>query len=177
MNNNYKVKRRKKLIEVAIPLDIINEASAGEKSIRVGHPSTFHLWWARRPLATARAVIFCQLVDDPSTVPEEFPTEELQIKERQRLFLLINELINWKNTTNEIVINNAKKEIRQSWERCCLDNKEHPKSSEILQASANSFGFDPPICKVTGFEIFLNDNNLFLLPRRIALATIISVYK
>ena len=57
---------RKKLIEVALPLDAINKASAREKSIRHGHPSTLHLWWARRPLAAARAVIFAQMVDDPS---------------------------------------------------------------------------------------------------------------
>ncbi|MFZ4850835.1 MAG: DUF1156 domain-containing protein, partial [Caldilinea sp.] len=57
---------KKKLIEVALPLDAINEASAREKSIRHGHPSTLHLWWARRPLAAARAVIFAQMVDDPS---------------------------------------------------------------------------------------------------------------
>ena len=77
---------RKKLIEVALPLEAINVASAREKSIRHGHPSTLHLWWARRPLATARAVLFSQLVDDPSSWPELFPTEEDQSQERQRLF-------------------------------------------------------------------------------------------
>ena len=76
----------KKLIEVALPLDAINAAAAREKSIRRGHPSTLHLWWARRPLAAARAVIFAQLVDDPSSRPELFPTEEAQDRERQRLF-------------------------------------------------------------------------------------------
>ena len=69
----HQTKTRKKLIEVALPLDAINAASAREKSIRHGHPSTLHLWWARRPLAAARAVLFAQLVDDPSGVPEEFP--------------------------------------------------------------------------------------------------------
>jgi putative DNA methylase len=78
----HPVHRRKKLIEVAIPLEAINAASAREKSIRHGHPSTLHLWWARRPLAAARAVIFCQMVDDPSAVPEEFPTDEDQENER-----------------------------------------------------------------------------------------------
>src|SRR3972149_4005610 len=76
---------RKKLIEVALPLDAINKASAREKSIRHGHPSTLHLWWARRPLAAARAVIFAQMVDDPSANPDLFPTEKAQEKERQRL--------------------------------------------------------------------------------------------
>ena len=58
---------RKKLIEVALPLEAINAASGREKSIRHGHPSTLHLWWARRPLAAARAVIFTSLVDDPDS--------------------------------------------------------------------------------------------------------------
>ena len=86
---------KKKLIEVAIPLDAINTASAREKSIRHGHPSTLHLWWARRPLATARAVLFASLVDDPSAHPEKFPTEEAQDRERQRLFRLIEKLVFW----------------------------------------------------------------------------------
>jgi len=77
---------KKKLIEVAMPLEAINEASAREKSIRHGHPSTLHLWWARRPLASTRAVLFASLVDDPSSRPEEFPTEEAQAEERKRLF-------------------------------------------------------------------------------------------
>ena len=67
---------RKKLIEVALPLEAINAASTREKSIRHGHPSTLHLWWARRPLEAARAVLFAQLVDDPASRPELFPTEE-----------------------------------------------------------------------------------------------------
>jgi putative DNA methylase len=95
---------RKKLIEVALPLEAINKASAREKSIRHGHPSTLHLWWARRPLAAARAVIFAQMVDDPSAHPDQFPTEEAQEQERQRLFRLIEELVLWENTTNEVVL-------------------------------------------------------------------------
>ena len=71
-------KYRKKLIEVALPLEAINKESAREKSIRHGHPSTLHLWWARRPLAACRAVLFAQMVDDPSSLPEKFPTEETQ---------------------------------------------------------------------------------------------------
>lgn len=102
---------KKKLIEVAIPLDAINEASAREKSIRHGHPSTLHLWWARRPLAAARAVLFSQLVDDPSSRPEEFPTEAAQDAERERLFRLIEELVIWENSNNEDVLSRAKAEI------------------------------------------------------------------
>ena len=89
------VTRKKKLIEVALPLDDINKACVREKSIRHGHPSTLHLWWARRPLAAARAVIFSQMVDDPSEHPELFPTEEDQERERQRLFGIIRELVQW----------------------------------------------------------------------------------
>jgi putative DNA methylase len=128
----HPVHRRKKLIEVAIPLEAINAASAREKSIRHGHPSTLHLWWARRPLAAARAVIFCQMVDDPSAVPEEFPTEEAQENERLRLFALISDLVTWENTTNEQVLNRARAEIRRSWRRACADNADHPKAAELF---------------------------------------------
>ena len=105
---------RRKLIEVALPLNAINTASAREKSIRHGHPSTLHLWWARRPLAACRAVLFSQLVDDPSSRPDEFPTEEAQDAERQRLFGIIEELVKWENTTNEEVLNAARAEILKS---------------------------------------------------------------
>ncbi len=91
---------RKKLIEVALPLDAINKASAREKSIRHGHPSTLHLWWARRPLATCRAVLFASLIDDPSEHPELFPTEQEQVQERKRLFDLIEMMVNWENSNN-----------------------------------------------------------------------------
>jgi len=103
----------KKLIEVAIPLDVINAESAREKSIRHGHPSTLHLWWARRPLATARAVLFASLVDDPSSHPELFPTEDEQNTERQRLFGIITRMVKWENTTDVGLFNEAKKEIQK----------------------------------------------------------------
>ena len=104
----------KKLIEVALPLDKINAASAREKSIRHGHPSTLHLWWARRPLAAARAVIWSSLVDDPSSHPELFPTEEDQNRERQRLFKILEDLVIWENSNNQDVLNAAKAEIMKS---------------------------------------------------------------
>ncbi|MEX1663530.1 DUF1156 domain-containing protein [Thioclava sp. 15-R06ZXC-3] len=110
MTQTYK----KKLIEVAIPLEAINAASAREKSIRHGHPSTLHLWWARRPLAACRAVLFAQLVDDPSSLPEEFPTPEAQDAERKRLFAIIEDLVKWENSTNEEVLERARAEIRRS---------------------------------------------------------------
>ena len=123
---------RKKLIEVALPLDAINRAAAKEKSIRHGHPSTLHLWWARRPLAAARAVVFGQMVDDPSACPEEFPTEAEQTRERDRLFALIEELVQWKSTSNEDVLKRARAEIRRSWCRTCQDNRDHPGAIELF---------------------------------------------
>ena len=104
----------KKLIEVALPLEAINQESAREKSIRHGHPSTLHLWWARRPLATARAVIWSSLVDDPSSHPDLFPDEESQKVERERLFRILTKLVKWENIKNESVLTEAKKEIVKS---------------------------------------------------------------
>jgi putative DNA methylase len=105
----------KKLIEVALPLDVINREAAREKSIRHGHPSTLHLWWARRPLAACRAVLFSQLVDDPSAHPDQFPTEEAQDAERERLFDIIRRLVPWEATTNEAVLEEARAEIRRCY--------------------------------------------------------------
>lgn len=105
---------KRKLIEVALPLEAINRESAREKSIRHGHPSTLHLWWARRPLAAARAVLFAQLVDDPSSHPEEFPTDELQRKERERLHKLIERLVVWENIRDEKLLAEAHAEILKS---------------------------------------------------------------
>ena len=121
---------RKKLIEVALPLAAINAAAAREKSIRHGHPSTLHLWWARRPLAAARAVIFAQMVDDPASRPELFPTEQEQDRERRRLFDLIEQLVMWENTTNQEVLQRARDEIRACWRRVCADHADHPRAAE-----------------------------------------------
>ena len=104
----------KKLIEVALPLEAINAESAREKSIRHGHPSTLHLWWARRPLAAARAVIWSSLVDDPSSHPELFPTEEEQTAERQRLFDILEKLVKWENSNDPEILAAAKAEIMRS---------------------------------------------------------------
>ena len=90
--------QRKKLIEVDLPLDDINRESAREKSIRHGHPSTLHAWWSRKPLAACRAIIFASLVDDPSSCLDEFPTEDEQRAERERLHDIIRKLVEWENT-------------------------------------------------------------------------------
>jgi putative DNA methylase len=95
-------------------LETINREAAREKSIRQGHPSTMHLWWARRPLAACRAVLFAQLVDDPSSHPERFPTEQEQDRERQRLFRLVERLVPWEATKDEAVLEEARAEIRRA---------------------------------------------------------------
>ncbi len=123
---------RKKLIEVALPLEAINKASAREKSIRHGHPSTLHLWWARRPLAAARAVIFAQMVDDPGND-----------EERQKLFELIEELVKWENTTNEEVLARARAEIWKSWCATCAENRDHPRAAELFNPERLPAFHDP----------------------------------
>jgi putative DNA methylase len=109
---------RKKLIEVALPLHVISDASGVEKSVpRRGHPQTIHLWWARRPLAAARGVLFAQLVDDPSAWPELFPTEAEQTRERERLFGVLEALVQWDNTGSQAVVESARREIARSYSR------------------------------------------------------------
>jgi putative DNA methylase len=106
--------QRRKLIEVSLPLEDINRESAREKSIRHGHPSTLHLWWARRPLSAARAVLFAQLVDDPSSHPDRFPTEEDQRVERLRLHNIMRRLVVWENINDEALFREARREILAS---------------------------------------------------------------
>src|SRR3954468_12643229 len=124
--------RRKKLIEVALPLEAINAACIREGAIRQGHPNTLHLWWARRRLAAARAVIFAQMVDDPSASPDPVPSEKSQQKERSRLFRIIEELVLWENLNNEKVLQNAREEIWQSWRRACADNADDPRADRLF---------------------------------------------
>lgn len=138
------MKYPKKLIEVALPLEAINEASAYEKMPGIGpHPRGLHLWWARRPLAAARAVIFAQMVDDPSAWPDLFPTEKAQEKERQRLFRIIEELVQWENTTNEEVLQKARDEIWASWRRSCAANADHPRADELFNRTKLPAFHDP----------------------------------
>lgn len=130
------IKTPKKLIEVALPLDAINKAAAREKSIRHGHPSTLHLWWARRPLAAARAVIFAQMVNDPgyqqgSGFRYGVNKEKAQA-ERERLFKIIEDLVQWENTNNEEVLERARAEVRRSWREVCELNKAHPQAAELF---------------------------------------------
>ena len=124
---------RKKLIEVALPLEAINEeGSRRKRKAPAGCPTTLHKWWAQRPVAAARAVIFAQMVDDPASYPDLFPTEKKQEKERQRLFRIIQELVRWENTSNETVLQAARDEIWQSWRRACAENADHPRAKELF---------------------------------------------
>jgi putative DNA methylase len=127
------VKSHKKLIEVSIPLLAINEEAARRKrKAPMGYPTALHKWWAQRPVAAARAVLFAQMVDDPSSNPDLFPTEKKQEKERQRLFKIIEDLVQWENTDNEKVIQAAREEIWQSWRRACAENADAPGSRELF---------------------------------------------
>ena len=135
MTTPHPVKTPRKLIEVALPLDAINAACAYEKMPGIGaHPRGLHLWWARRPLAAARAVIFGQMVNDPSWKwelehPEEIPPNNLKASwaaSRKRLFSILEDLVKWEHSTNEEVAERARVEIRKSWREACDLNKDHP---------------------------------------------------
>lgn len=134
---------RKKLIEVSMPLEAINAASVREKSIRHGHPSTLHLWWARRPLAACRAVLFAQLVDDPSAWPKLFPTEEDQVRERERLHGIIKEMVPWKASNNELIFGKARYEIARSLARERGEPPPRNDSQAVLDYLAKHA---PPVC-------------------------------
>ena len=145
--NEFKIYSPKKLIEVALPLDEINTAAAREKSIRHGHPSTLHLWWARRPLAAARAVIFAQMVNDPGYQQDEgfkygVNKKEAEIK-REKLFDIIRDFVKWENTNNEEVLNRAREAIRESWRETCHLNRKHPQAAEIFNPEELPAFHDP----------------------------------
>ena len=163
------VKIPKKLIEVALPLDDINTAAAREKSIRHGHPSTLHLWWARRPLAAARAVIFAQMVNDPGYQRElgyGVNKREAEIK-RERLFDIIRDLVKWENTNNEDVLRRAREAIWESWRETCHLNRAHPEAAqlfnpEVLPAFHDPFaggGAIPLEAQRLGLESYASDLN------------------
>ncbi len=141
----HKIILPRKLIEVALPLDAINAESAREKSIRHGHPSTLHLWWARRPLASARAVIFAQMVNDPGDpliLGKNGENEKVQA-ERQRLFEIIEKLVKWENTNNQEVLREARGEILKSWHKICLLNKKHPQAKILFNPDKLPAFHDP----------------------------------
>lgn len=135
----------KKLIETSIPLDAINIESAREKSIRHGHPSTLHLWWARRPLAAARAVLFCQMVNDPGwNNPNPTPQQiGMYANQRKKLFRIIREMVKWENSDNERILKEARNEVWKSWVETCEANKDHPEASTLFDPDVLPGGHDP----------------------------------
>ena len=159
------VKSPKKLIEVALPLDAINAEAAREKSIRHGHPSTLHLWWARRPLAAARAVIFAQMVNDPGGQRGWVTgvTKKQAAEKREKLFDIIKDLVKWENTNNEEVLERAREAIRQSWRETCELNKGKPGfDPEHLPAFHDPFaggGAIPLEAQRLGLESYASDLN------------------
>lgn len=163
------VKIPKKLIEVALPLDDINEAAAREKSMRHGHPSTLHLWWARRPLAAARAVIFAQMVNDPGYERNlgRGMNKDKAHSERERLFAIIRKLVLWENTNSESVLAEARAEIWKSWRETCDLNRNHPDAAELFDPAKLPAFHDPfagggalPLeAQRLGLESFASDLN------------------
>src|SRR6056297_1719687 len=161
------VKAPKKLIEVALPLDDINAAAAREISIRHGHPASLHLWWARRPLAAARAVLFAQLVNDPGGERGwgKYPgqTKKDAQRERERLFVILRELVKWENTNNEELLEKAREEIRKSWRETCEMNKGKPGfDPDKLPAFHDPFaggGAIPLEAQRLGLEVYASDLN------------------
>jgi putative DNA methylase len=144
----HPVKLPKKLIEVALPLDAINAACAYEKMPGIGaHPRGIHLWWARRPLAAARAVIFAQLVNDPGYQQgngfKYGKNKRDAAVERKRLFNIIEELVKWENSDNQIVLEQARAEILRSWKEVCELNKDHPKAEELFNPDKLPAFHDP----------------------------------
>jgi putative DNA methylase len=132
---------KKKLIEVALPLEAINKASVRENFIYRGNPTALHKWWAQRPLAAARAVIFAQMVDDPSSHADVFRTEKAQEEERQRLFQIMEDLVIWENGNNEEVLDRARAEIWQNWRATCEDNSSDPDATDLFDLHRL-----PPFC-------------------------------
>ncbi|MFN9726798.1 DUF1156 domain-containing protein [Acidovorax sp.] len=159
------IRSPKKLIEVALPLDDINVASAREKSIRHGHPSTLHLWWARRPLAAARAVIFAQMVNDPGGERGYYAgkTKAQADAEREELFQILRDLVLWENTNNEEVLGRARAAIAKSWRETCALNPGKPGfDPEVLPAFHDPFaggGALPLEAQRLGLESYASDLN------------------
>ena len=171
MTREQRIKSPRKLIEVALPLDIINAAAKRDKSLRHGHPSTLHSWWAPRPLAATRAIVFAQLINDPGYQQGQGfkygMNKKEATKERARLFALMEELVQWENTDNEEVLDRARREIKRSWREVCDLNKNHPQAKALFDPDRLPGLHDPfagggriPIeAQRLGLEVFATDLN------------------
>ncbi len=141
------IKTPRKLIEVALPLDAINVAATRENYIYKGNPSAIHKWWAQRPLAAARAVIFAQMVNDPGYQQgggfRYGVNKEKATLERERLFKIVEDLVKWESTNNEEVLERARAEIRRSWRETCELNKNHPKAADLFNPDKLPCFHDP----------------------------------
>ncbi len=169
---SHSIKSPRKLIEVALPLDAINVAGRDEKAVpRHGHPQTLHYWWARRPLAVARAVLFAQLVNDPGYQQgggfKYGRNKKEAAEERRRLFTIIEDLVKWENTTDQGVLERARAEIRRSWREVCELNKNHPQAASLFNPNKLPAFHDPfagggsiPLeAQRLGFEAYASDLN------------------
>src|ERR1035438_3840416 len=148
----HPVKTPKKLIEVALPLEAINtEASRRKRKAPAGYPTTLHKWWAQRPVAAARAVLFSQLVNDPSWRWDlehtgQIPPNHLKASwaaNRKRLFAILEDLVKWENTNNEEVLGKARLEIQKSWREVCELNRDHPEAKELFNPETLPAMHDP----------------------------------
>lgn len=173
---SYPVKTPKKLIEVALPLDAINlESLRRKQKAPKGWPTSFHKWWAQRPIAAARAVVFSQLVNDPSWKwemehPGELPPNNLKASwaaSRRRLFDIVEQLVLWDNSANTSLFERARAEIRKSWEETCELNAKHPlsaalfnpKSFPALQDPFAGSGTIPLEAQRLGLKVIASDLN------------------
>lgn len=162
----------KKLIEVALPLEAINAESAREKAIRHGHPSTLHLWWARRPLATARAVIWASLIDDPSSHPELFPTEEDQNAERQRLFAILQKLVVWENSNDEQLLQETRAEIAKYTDHAPLAVLDPFAGGGAIPLEAQRLGLESHAHDLNPVAVMINKAMIEIPPRFAGLAPV-----
>jgi putative DNA methylase len=153
MTTDQAVIAPKKLIEVALPLEAINECAQAEKlnPFIKGHPRSLHQYWARRPFTAARALLFAQLVNDPSykweaETPDLPPPQSLKASwasSRKRLFSLIEELAKWENTYNEKVLTAAREEVLRSWRQTCELNASHPQAAKLFDPEKPPAVYDP----------------------------------
>jgi putative DNA methylase len=156
---------RKKLIEVALPLDAINRESKRDKSLATAHPTTLHYWWAPRPLPACRAIVFASLVDDPSEHPELFPREIQQSAERQRLFNLMNELIAWENRDNINILKKARNEIERYTDGYAPTLYDPFCGRGLIPLEAQRLGLEVIASELNPVAVLITQTLLYVMPK------------